>query len=228
MEYRSRSLWTASTEGVGSPSMARIRSPGRKPVRGRRPAFRQAGDQDTRRQREAEASSQPPIDRLRLPGEAEVAADDPPLAQQLGHHPFRGVDGHGKADPLGAADDRRRDADHTAGTVHQRTAAVARIERGIGLDDVLDQAAGHAAERATQGADHARGDGRLEPEWVADRDHQLTYPKPLGMAEGRRRQAAAGKAQEREIGTRIFAHDPGLDASAVGEDGLKPRRARTT
>ena len=66
--------------------------------RGGGPAFRKARDQDARRHREAEAPSQLPIDRLRLPGEAEVAADDPSVAQQLGHHPFRGINGHGKAE----------------------------------------------------------------------------------------------------------------------------------
>jgi hypothetical protein len=47
--------------------------------RGRRPAFRKAGDQDARWDREAHAPSQPSIDRLRLPGESEVTADDPSL-----------------------------------------------------------------------------------------------------------------------------------------------------
>jgi hypothetical protein len=59
--------------------------------------------------------------------------------------------GPAKQMPLGAADDRRRDADHTAGAVDQRAATVAGIERGIGLDNVLDQAARHAAQRAAQG-----------------------------------------------------------------------------
>jgi hypothetical protein len=57
---------------------------------------------------------------------------------------------------------------------------------------------------------------------------QLAHPEPLGIAERRRRQAAAGKAQERNVGIRIFAQDPGLHAGTVGENRLQPRRAAHT
>jgi hypothetical protein len=76
-----------------------------------------------------------------------------------------------------------------------------------------------------QRADHACRDGRLEPERVADRDHQLTDPEPPRLAERGGRQAAARKAQESEVSIGILAHDPGLDAGAVGENGIQPRGA---
>lgn len=61
--------------------------------------------------------------------------------------------------------------------------------------------------------------------WVPDRNHQLTDPEPLGVAERGSRQAAARKSQERKVGIRILARDPGLNAGAVGEYGIQPRRA---
>ena len=52
-------------------------------------------------------------------------------------------------------------------------AGVARIERGVGLDHVADQAAVLGPQRAADGADDAGGDGRLEAERVADGDGDL-------------------------------------------------------
>src|SRR5205823_5093284 len=51
------------------------------------------------------------------------------------------------------------------------------IQRGVGLDHVVDQPPADGAERAAQRAHDARGDGTLEAERVADRDDQLPDPQ---------------------------------------------------
>jgi len=58
-----------------------------------------------------------------------------------------------------AGDDRGIDADHFAGRIHQRSSAVAGIDRGIGLQEMLEG----PADVAALGADDARGDGRSNP-----------------------------------------------------------------
>ena len=45
---------------------------------------------------------------------------------------------------------RRVDADHFAARVDQRAAGVAGIERGVGLNDVVDQPPGLRAQRAAR------------------------------------------------------------------------------
>ena len=113
-----------------------------------------------------------------------------------------------------------------AGAVHERAAAIAGIKRRVGLDHVLDQPAGLAAQRPVQRADHAGRDRRLQAKRIADRDHELADPKRTGIADVGR-QAAAPKPQQREVRIRILAHDAGLDTGAVGQDRVEPRgRAR--
>src|SRR5258705_325417 len=57
--------------------------------------------------------------------------------------------------------------------VDQRSAGVARIERRVGLDDVVEQAPRLATHRPAQGADDPGGDGVLKSVRAADRDRDL-------------------------------------------------------
>jgi hypothetical protein len=65
------------------------------------------------------------------------------------------------------------DADDLAARRHQRAAGIAGIERGIGLDNVVDQPAGARAQAAAERRDHARRHGGFEAERIADGDHEL-------------------------------------------------------
>ena len=99
----------------------------------------------------------------------------------------------------------------------QRPAGIAGIERGIGLDHVLDQPAGLRPQRAAERGDHARGHGRFKAERIADRDHQLAAPQRLGIAERCGRQVAHRVgAQQRQIGVGILAEQPRLHHAAFG------------
>ena len=152
-----------------------------------------------------------------LAGNADEAAPHPAVPDQFAQHDLRGIAGDRKADALRAHDDRGVDADHVAMRGDQRPARIAGIERGVGLDHVLDQAAGLRTQRAAERGDHARGDGRFKPERIADRDHELAAPQRLGVAERRGRQVAHGiGAQQREIGVGILAQQPRLHHAAFG------------
>src|SRR2546427_8671977 len=78
------------------------------------------------------------------------------------------------------------DADHPPAAVGERAARVTRVERRVGLDDVLDDAAGRAGarrQRAAERAHHPRRHRAGEAERVADRDDQLADAQPVGIAE---------------------------------------------
>ena len=81
--------------------------------------------------------------------------------------------GDGEAEALGREDDGGVDADDFAAGVDERAAGVAGVEGGVGLDDVVDEPAGGAAEGSAHGADDAGGDGGLEAVGIADGDHEL-------------------------------------------------------
>ncbi len=108
---------------------------------------------------QAEEAGDGPCDRNITPVQAEVAANDAPVLHELGEDSLDHVDRDGEADSLGRVNDRRVHADDPAVRVEQRAAAIAGVECSIGLDDVVDQVAGDAAQGAAEGADDAGGDG---------------------------------------------------------------------
>src|SRR5271156_2991397 len=83
------------------------------------------------------------------------------------------VDRDGEADSLRGQYDRGVDADYLAARVDQRSAGVTGIERGVGLNDVVDQAPRTRPERTAERAHHARGNGALEAVRISYRDRKL-------------------------------------------------------
>ena len=79
------------------------------------------------------------------------------------------------ADGAARAVDGAVDADQPAAELEQRTARITGVDRGVGLDHVVNRA-GHAGELqlAPESADHADGQRVVEPEGVADRQHPLS------------------------------------------------------
>src|SRR5690242_1204657 len=111
---------------------------------------------------------------------AERRAVDLAVLDQLVHDGPREVDRNREAvarvEP-GLAGDGGVDPDHLAPDTHQRTAGVARIDGGVGLDEVLDAAltpARQPAQRTALGAHDARGDG--ERQSLAQRVADGQYP----------------------------------------------------
>src|SRR5205807_2667123 len=79
---------------------------------------------------------------------------------------------------------------------------VARVEGGIRLDDVVDDAHGAArpgGQRPAERGDDARGDGAGEPMRIADGHHQLADAQRRRIAELGGRQTGALDADHREV-----------------------------
>src|SRR3970282_434252 len=106
--------------------------------------------------------------RTRLDDTAEPAAGDLSLGDQLGVDPLGHVGRDREADADVAArarEDGAVDSDDLARHVHGWPARVARVDRRVRLEEVVE---GSLADGAPFGADDARGHGLLEPERRAD------------------------------------------------------------
>ena len=123
-----------------------------------------------------------------LAGDADPAAADAAVEQELGGDEFGGVDADGEAEALRGHDGRGVDADDLAARVDERAAGVAGVEGGVGLDDLVHHAAAGGAHAAAEGADDSGGDGELESVGVADGDGELADFEGLRSSEGGWRQ----------------------------------------
>ena len=144
--------------------------------------------------------------RPRAAGDPDVRPPHAPVAHQRADDPpRRGVDRH--REPEADAGDRGVDPDHLGRAVDQRPAGVARVQRRVGLDHVVDvthRAAGARRQRAPERGHDAGGDRAGEPVRVADRDDQLPDAQPprprrapRGSASRRRRAARRGRTAGR-------------------------------
>ena len=129
----------------------------------------------------------------------------------------------GTASPRPDAGDRGVDADHSAAGVGERAAGVARVQRRVGLDDVLDDA-GRVARADRQGpaepADHAGGHAAGHAHRVAHRDHEAADPQVVGVAvDGRVGDRTVG-ADDGEVGQRVTPDDLETGHGAIGERRL--------
>src|SRR5258705_246087 len=92
-------------------------------------------------------TAQRPSARLRarhvdvLAGDADVGAADAAVANQPRRDEPGRVDANRKTEALRGANHRGVDPNHLPARRHERSTGVARIERRVGLDDVVDEAA---------------------------------------------------------------------------------------
>ena len=148
---------------------------------------------------------------------------DPPALHravlgELVHHRGRDVDGHCEADPdvpAGRPDDRGVDADQLAVQAHQRAARVARVDRGVGLDEVL--VALDVDPAAPERADDPRRDGLPEPEGVADGDDEVADLQRVAVSHREGGESVGLDPEQRDVGPRIAAEYLGLEAAVVLE-----------
>src|ERR1700686_2252433 len=166
-----------------------------------------------------------PVHGHRLRRDADVAAANAAIAQQAAGYELRRVDADGKTNALRGQNGRRVHAYHAAGGINQRAARVARVQRSVGLNDVIDQPPGIRTERPTQRPPPARSYSRLESVGRANRNHDLPHAQALGIAERSRSQSGFVHANDRQIAGRIVADDRRRHAASVGQsdydaDGL--------
>ena len=119
----------------------------------------------------------------------------------------------------GVAGDLRVDADHLAGRVEERAAGVAVVDRGVGLDRVVDRELVQRLHLAVECADDAARHGLLEAERAADRNDRITdlharrVPEADRMEDRRRRV----DLDHGEVGRRVGADDRSVVGVAVPE-----------
>src|SRR5262245_56745776 len=101
-----------------------------------------------------EMPGEAPLDRPRLTAESEVRSNDSAMCQELWNDPHGRIDRDCKADSLGHREDGGIDTDDATVRIDEWATRVAGVQSHIGLNDVVDEAAGRAAERAADGAHH--------------------------------------------------------------------------
>src|SRR5262249_34194737 len=121
--------------------------------------------------------------------------------------------------------DRRVDPDDLALEIHQGTSGIARVDRRVGLDEVLVR--GNAYVGASGGADDSDGHGLVQSEWIADGDGPLTDLERVGISErGDSQGMLIGlETHEREVCLRISAKDLPPVLALVGktdDDFIRP------
>jgi hypothetical protein len=83
------------------------------------------------------------VDRPGLPDDSKVSAADAAASEQLTYHPLGGID-----------------PDDACPRVNQGAAGVARVQRNVSLNDVLDQLPRGTSQGSTKGADHPADSAR--------------------------------------------------------------------
>ena len=180
------------------------------PRRGRRRVVAHARHEGALRLGEMEALGE--VRRDSLDRHAEPAALHVARRRELGDNALGQRDRDGEADTDGAAglaEHGRVDPDRLAARIDERAAAVAGIDGGVGLDEVVVRAfTDHAAGRT----DDTGGDRLLEPERIADGHDRLAHLKRLPAAERDHGEVL----QQREIGLRVASLDLRGELAAVG------------
>ena len=124
--------------------------------------------------------------------------------------------------PAGLRQDERIDADDVAGSIDERAAAIARIDRRVRLD-VNHRVLG--LELPRDGAHDAHRDGVLEAEGASEREHDLARTERIRIAELEKRQVAFVRLENREVRLEIDTDDLRTDeAPARPENGAAGAR----
>ena len=111
-------------------------------------------------------------------------------------------------------------------SVDQRATRVARVDRGVGLDDVVDRLGVRRLDAALERAHDPGGDGARVAERIAERDHGVADADAVGVPERERleRTRFGADLQHRDIRRRIGPDDSRTKAVVVRE--ADPDRGR--
>src|SRR5262245_46295814 len=85
---------------------------------------------------------------------------------------FGHVDRDRESDSLSRSDDRRVDTHDLAFCVDERATAVARVDRGIGLNEIV---IGSGTNHSSLGADNTGGHSLFQSKWTADGNDPTTH-----------------------------------------------------
>ncbi len=142
--------------------------------------------------------------------------DDPTVATELLRDPRDRMDRKGEPHALGERDHGRVDPDDGAVQVDERPSAVAGVDRGVRLDESLEDEV-RAGKGSTERAHDPDGNGRPtgETERVPDREHELTDPEVLGGAQTGGRQVDAVDLDDRDVRRFVSADDVAREVASV-------------
>ena len=158
-------------------------------------------------------------------GDAEVAAGDGAGLDQAVHDGAGKVDGDGEADAdvaLGGGEDGGIDADQAAAGVDEGAAGVARVDGGVGLDEVLVTAdLIEDADAAAGGGDDAHGDGLADAEGITDGKDHIADAELPAVGEGGGGEVFSLDLDDGDIGLGIRADDLGGKFALVVEHDLE-------
>src|SRR6185295_6156804 len=140
-----------------------------------------------------------------LDADAEPPAGYMSLFLELRSDIFGHADGNGKTNSLALSKDRGVDPYDLALCVDQRAAAVARIDRGIGLNEIV---IGTGANDPALGADDTGGHGLFQAEWTTDGDDPAADLQIVRVAHGYWLQVRRSiNLHQSQIGFRVSAND---------------------
>src|SRR6266498_388276 len=138
------------------------------------------------------------------PGSHDFVASDQFGTDFLGH-----VNGDCEAQAAIHPVNQRIHANHLAIDVAQRSSAVARINRRVGLQIIGDGVGARLKQFAAAfAADYAVSEGVIELEWRPDRERKLTDPHRIAVTELDDRQILSVDLDDRNIGLFVSTHDP--------------------
>ena len=107
------------------------------------------------------------------------------------------------------------DADQLAVRVDQCTPGIARIDRGIRLDEILK---GCEAKLASPGGAHdALCHGLAQPVRIADRKHDISDPQRVGASDGHHRYLADVHIENGNIRIRVLSDNLGVGNPAIAK-----------
>jgi len=144
----------------------------------------------------------------RLSGYTDEASSNAPVSQDRGEDELHGIAGKGERQTLGRVNHGSVHTNHLAVRRDERPSRATRIERSIGLHDVLQQPPRPGPQRATDRADHTARHRVLKPERVANRDHEPPGSECARIAKpcpGKRRAARRVDPQHCQVALGIVA-----------------------
>src|ERR1019366_1977528 len=153
--------------------------------------------------------------------DTDPAAYDLSVLDEAFHYLARRAHRNGEADAETAAAtriDRGVDAEQVAVDVDGGAARIAGVDRGIGLDEVLEDF--ESQRIAAEAADDARGHRLADAEGVADGEHDVAALQVIDVAEGDHRQLVEIDLQHRDIGIGVGADRARLGAAPIAEQDL--------
>jgi len=113
------------------------------------------------------------VDRDILAGDTDPTPANPTIFNEPCGNKLSGVTCNREADPLRGQNNRCVHADNVTVRIHERASGVTRIERRIGLNDLVEQTSGLRAHRPAESADDTGSDGLLKTIWAADCNRDL-------------------------------------------------------